>query len=125
MGHPNIENKTPFAFETLFLADEELRPLVVAVIKGTFTIVPDAPCEHADEQIPVDVSARLADRYCALHADVVRRVYPGASHDGVLDAAHDDAVAWLNGILAGTTADLCTGPTLSSTTISRVPTRGA
>ena len=39
MGHPAIENNSPFAFEVLFLVDEELRPLVVPVIKGTFDIV--------------------------------------------------------------------------------------
>ena len=51
---------------------------------------------EADEQIPVAVSAVLAAKYCALHAVVERRTYPGATHDGVLDDAHDDVVAWLN-----------------------------
>ena len=49
-----------------------------------------------DEQIPISVSAALATKYCSHHAIVLRRVYPGASHDGVLDAAHDDAVGWIN-----------------------------
>jgi pimeloyl-ACP methyl ester carboxylesterase len=49
-----------------------------------------------DEQIPLAVSGALSAKYCALHATVLRRTYPGATHDGVLDAAHDDAVAWLN-----------------------------
>jgi len=53
----------------------------------------------------VQVSAELAARYCALHAVVERRTYPGATHDGVLDAAHDDVVAWandrFNGVPAG------------------------
>jgi fermentation-respiration switch protein FrsA (DUF1100 family) len=49
-----------------------------------------------DEQLPIAVSAALAAKYCALHAVVLRRVYAGADHDGVLDAAQDDAVAWLN-----------------------------
>ena len=48
-----------------------------------------------DEPIPVAVSAALAAKYCAQQATVMRRVYPGATHDGVLDAAHDDAIAWL------------------------------
>lgn len=49
-----------------------------------------------DEQIPVAVSAALAAKYCALQATALRRNYAGANHDEVLDAAHDDAVAWLN-----------------------------
>jgi hypothetical protein len=55
MGHPAIENKTPFAFEVLFLVDEEFRPLVVPVIKGTFEIR-DARCHLAEKQLPVNVS---------------------------------------------------------------------
>jgi pimeloyl-ACP methyl ester carboxylesterase len=54
-----------------------------------------------DEQIPVAVSAALAAKYCSRKATVVRRIYAGASHDGVLDAAHDDAVAWINARLEG------------------------
>jgi pimeloyl-ACP methyl ester carboxylesterase len=61
---------------------------------------PDVPVlivqgDH-DEQIPVAVSASLAAKYCALGVAVQRSVYTGASHDGVLDAAHDDIVKWLN-----------------------------
>ena len=51
---------------------------------------------EADEQIPVRVSAVLAAKYCALHAVVERRTYPGATHDSVIDTAHDDVVAWLD-----------------------------
>jgi hypothetical protein len=35
MGHPDIENKTPFAFELLHLVDEDWRPLVVPVVKAS------------------------------------------------------------------------------------------
>ena len=63
-------------------------------------VEPDAPVMivqgQNDEQEPVAVSAALAAKYCALHATVLRRTYAGASHDGVLDAAHDDAIAWIN-----------------------------
>jgi hypothetical protein len=55
MGHPAIENNSPFAFEVLFLVDEELRPLVVPVIKGTFDIV-SGQCRRAEKQLPVNVS---------------------------------------------------------------------
>ena len=63
-------------------------------------VSPDVPVMivqgQADEQIPVAVSAALAAKYCALNTSVVRRIFAGASHDGVLDAAHDDAIAWIN-----------------------------
>jgi dienelactone hydrolase len=48
-----------------------------------------------DHEIPVAVSAQLKARYCRLGATVTRRVYPGASHDGVIDAAMNDALAWI------------------------------
>ena len=37
MGHPAIDNRTPFAFDALYLADEEGRPLVVPVLKAKAT----------------------------------------------------------------------------------------
>jgi hypothetical protein len=55
MGHPRLENKTPFAFEALYLVDEEFRPLVVPVLKATFTIGRDGRCLLADEQIPLNL----------------------------------------------------------------------
>jgi hypothetical protein len=55
MGHPSIENRTPFAFEVLFLVDEELRPLVVPVVKGTFQVQSGA-CRLAEKQLPINVS---------------------------------------------------------------------
>jgi hypothetical protein len=53
MGHPAIDNQTGFAFEPLSLLDEEARPLVVPLIKGTFSIVPDGRCTVAAEQVPI------------------------------------------------------------------------
>lgn len=48
-----------------------------------------------DEQIPPVVSAQLDAKYCGLGATVSRHLYAGASHDGVVDAANDDALAWI------------------------------
>lgn len=48
-----------------------------------------------DQQIPLTVTARLDRKYCQLGATVIRRVEPGADHDGVVDAAHDEAIAWI------------------------------
>jgi hypothetical protein len=53
MGHPAIENKSRFALEVLYLVDEEFRPLVVAVIKGTFSVARGA-CQLAEKQLPVN-----------------------------------------------------------------------
>jgi hypothetical protein len=55
MGHPAIENKTPYAFEPLFLLDEEARPLLVTLVKATFAIGPDGRCTVAEEQVPVNM----------------------------------------------------------------------
>ena len=59
MGHPEVENKTPFAFETLYLVDEEFRPLVVPVLKATLAIKPDGHCLLAEKQIPVNIDGEL------------------------------------------------------------------
>jgi hypothetical protein len=37
MGHPTVENETPFAFDMMGLADEEGRPLLLLVVKATPT----------------------------------------------------------------------------------------
>ncbi len=55
MGHPQVKNETPFAFEALYLVDEEFRPLLVPVLKGTFTIGREGRCMLADEQIPLNL----------------------------------------------------------------------
>jgi hypothetical protein len=52
VGHPAIENGTPFAVEPLFLADEEGRPLLVPLVKATYAIGARA-LVLADEQVPV------------------------------------------------------------------------
>lgn len=51
MGGPAVENETPFAVEPLFLADEEMRPLLVPLIKATYAVT-DRGLELAAEQAP-------------------------------------------------------------------------
>jgi hypothetical protein len=53
MGHPEVENESGFAFEALFLADEEGRPLVVPILKATYDIAPGA-ATLAEQQLPID-----------------------------------------------------------------------
>ncbi|HJQ51289.1 MAG TPA: alpha/beta fold hydrolase [Gaiellaceae bacterium] len=63
-----------------------------------------------DEQIPLRVSAQLEARYCRLGATVTRRIYPGADHEGVVDAAQTNVLAWINARVHGRTAPAsCTG----------------
>jgi hypothetical protein len=50
----------------------------------------------ANQQIPIGVSAQLAAQYCRLGANLTRRVYPGADHDGVVDAATTDVLTWMS-----------------------------
>jgi hypothetical protein len=59
MGHPQVDNRTPFVLETLFLVDEEMRPLAVPVLKATFTIQPDGRCMLAEPQVPLCVAGEL------------------------------------------------------------------
>ncbi|MFL5349717.1 MAG: DUF2169 domain-containing protein [Hyalangium sp.] len=58
MGHPSIENLTPFTFEPLFLADEEMRPLLVPVVKATFELTPQGKLSLAEEQAPLEVAGK-------------------------------------------------------------------
>jgi hypothetical protein len=53
MGHPEFDNRTPFAFEALFLADEEGRPLVCPLVKATFAIGTGPDLVLAEEQVGV------------------------------------------------------------------------
>jgi hypothetical protein len=59
MGHPQVKNETPFAFEPLYLVDEEFRPLVVPVLKATFTLGRDGRCLLADKQIPLNLGGEM------------------------------------------------------------------
>lgn len=59
MGHPQIENKTPFVLETLFLVDEDFRPLVVPVVKATWSVQPNGQLALAEQQVPLNVGGEL------------------------------------------------------------------
>jgi hypothetical protein len=61
MGHPAIENLTPFTFEPLFLANEEMRPLCVPVVKATYEISPNGVLTLAEEQAPLELKGQRWD----------------------------------------------------------------
>src|SRR5690348_16199420 len=52
MGHPTIDNPTKLVVEPVFLTDEEARPQLVAVIKGTWSFGEDG-LKLLEEQPPV------------------------------------------------------------------------
>jgi hypothetical protein len=52
MGHPQVENRTPFVFEPLHVADEEGRPVVATLVKGTFDLLAGGKLAVAPEQQP-------------------------------------------------------------------------
>jgi len=96
VGHPHIDNDTPFAFEPLFVSDEELRPVVVLIVKATFGFDSSGVLRLADEQIPVNVSGeRWSDaeassyKYepetalCKLSTDVALIGHARPPHGGV------------------------------------------
>jgi hypothetical protein len=56
MAQPEIQNKTPFAFEPLFMNDEVGRPIMVPVVKATFSIDKDRLVFTPEDQTPVNVS---------------------------------------------------------------------
>ena len=47
------------------------------------------------QQVPPTLSEQLGAKYCANGATLTRHVYPGQDHDGVIDAANDDMLAFL------------------------------
>ena len=54
MGHPEIDNETPFAFEALFVQDEHNRPVLTPIVKATYSIAPTGALELAEEQRAID-----------------------------------------------------------------------
>ncbi|HYD41573.1 MAG TPA: DUF2169 domain-containing protein [Anaeromyxobacter sp.] len=53
MGHPAVENATPFAFEPVFVADEEGRPLLVPLVKATYDIAATGLTLAEEQQPPL------------------------------------------------------------------------
>ncbi|MFP2929494.1 DUF2169 domain-containing protein [Pyxidicoccus sp. 3LG] len=55
MPHAEVENETPFAFEQIYAADEDGRPVLVLMVKATYALRQDR-LQLADEQLPVNVA---------------------------------------------------------------------
>ena len=54
-----------------------------------------------DEQIPVETSAALKKKLCALGNSVERKIYPGQDHGGAALASLFEVTAWLSLRVAG------------------------
>ncbi|MEM1450257.1 MAG: DUF2169 domain-containing protein [Planctomycetota bacterium] len=53
MGHPTVHNRTPFEFDALHAADEDGRPVIAPIVRGTFVLDPSGRVTLAEEQDPV------------------------------------------------------------------------
>jgi hypothetical protein len=62
MGHPTVDNRTPFACETTFAADEEGCPLVVSLVQGTYRIEKHGQLALAEKQFPVNLAGQYHGR---------------------------------------------------------------
>ena len=74
----------------------------------------------ADDLVPVESSAKLAERMKGLGINVERKVYPGATHSSVVLSALGDITAWVKGRGGATGA-----PVASSGPTSATPFPGA
>jgi hypothetical protein len=59
MPHAQIENQTPFVFESLFLSDEENRPLFVPLVQATFSIRRGETLFLSEKQSPIIVAGEF------------------------------------------------------------------
>jgi hypothetical protein len=59
MGHAEIVNRTPFAFEASITADEEGCPLLVPIVKATYDIQREGSLVVAEKQRPVTLAGEL------------------------------------------------------------------
>jgi hypothetical protein len=66
MGHPEIDNRTPFAFEPLFVSNEAGRPIFAPVLKATYSIGNGGELVLSERQLPVN----LAGERCSDPAEV-------------------------------------------------------
>jgi hypothetical protein len=56
MGHPEVENKTPLAFEPWFTADEDGASVIAPIVKGTFSLGTTGRLLVAEQQMPVNMT---------------------------------------------------------------------
>jgi len=62
VGHPAIENLTPFAFDLLFVSDESGRPILAPVAKATYEIRQGGVIAPAEKQMPLNLGGEFATK---------------------------------------------------------------
>jgi hypothetical protein len=60
VGHPAVDNATPFAVEPLFVSDEEGRPIVVPIVKATYEFDLQGHLRLAEKQVRVNLAGEPA-----------------------------------------------------------------
>lgn len=95
MGHPSIENKTPFVFEFMGVADEDGRPHVLLLAKATYDLGTTG-LVLAEQQVPVNWGGEAwgkpgesSDKYepeCAFIKPATDVVLIGHAHAGQKEA---------------------------------------
>ena len=58
VGHPETDNRTPFQFAPVFVADEEGRPIVATIVKATIAIDARGASRLAEKQEPIDFAGK-------------------------------------------------------------------
>ena len=53
MGHAQVENRTPFAYETLYATDDDNRPQSVCLVQGSYTLSPTGPPTLTESPVPI------------------------------------------------------------------------
>ena len=59
MGHPKVDNHTPFEFAPMFLADSNGQPLFVPLLKASYSIGEDQTLRVAEEQQPIAIGGEF------------------------------------------------------------------
>lgn len=54
MGHPEIQNRTGFEFEPLYMADESGMPILTVIVKATYCIKDETSLELSEKQMKVN-----------------------------------------------------------------------
>lgn len=58
MAHMEVENNTGFAFDCLFIANEDGQPIAVPIVKATYALSALAKTSFAEEQEPLEMAGK-------------------------------------------------------------------
>ena len=80
----------------------DINELLVANSPGAAAVAVPVFIGHgsADQQVPVALSERLYTKYCDRGVTMTSKTYDGVDHDGVIDAAANDLLAYIDALYA-------------------------